>query len=121
MVNVMNTDALKSGQARSAGRERWWALAALVLSGLVVGLDITVLVTALPTLATKLGATTSTLQWFSDAYTLTLGGFLLPAGVLGDHFGRRRLLLIGLALFGVSSVVASQMTSATGLIWLRAL
>lgn len=100
---------------------RWWALAAIVVSGLVIGLDMTILITALPTLAGRLGASTSELQWFSDAYTLTLGGLMLPAGVLGDHFGRRRFLLIGLALFGLSSVLASQMTSATGLISMRAL
>lgn len=100
---------------------RWWALAAIVLSGLVIGLDMTILITALPSLALVLGASTSQLQWFSDAYTLTLGGLLLPAGVLGDHFGRRRVLLIGLAIFGISSAIASEMTSATGLICMRAL
>jgi DHA2 family multidrug resistance protein-like MFS transporter len=99
---------------------RWWGLAALVLSGLVIGLDMTILITALPTLAARLGASTSQLQWFSDAYTLALGGLLLPAGVLGDRFGRRRLLLVGLALFGVCSVLAGQMTSANGLIVVRA-
>jgi EmrB/QacA subfamily drug resistance transporter len=103
------------------GSARWWALAAITVSGLVVGLDMTILITALPTLATRLGAGTSELQWFSDAYTLTLGGLLLPAGVLGDRLGRRRLLLIGLALFGVSSVVAAQMTSSSSLIAMRAL
>lgn len=110
-----------AGQAEAvAGPERWWALAAITMSGLVVGLDMTILITALPTLATRLGAGTSELQWFSDAYTLTLGGLLLPAGVLGDRWGRRRLLLVGLIVFGVASVVASQMTSATGLIVMRA-
>ena len=99
---------------------RWWALAAIVVSGLVVGLDATVLFTALPTLSTKLGATTSDLQWISAAYTLALGGFLLIGGVLGDHYGRRRMLLVGLLLFGVASVVASQMTTAVGLIGMRA-
>ncbi len=102
------------------GRGRWVALAAIVLSGLVIGLDTTILITALPTLSARLGASTSELQWISAAYTLALAGLLLPAGVLGDHFGRRRLLMIGLLLFGLSSVVASQMTSATGLIWTRA-
>ncbi len=103
------------------GSARWWALVAIVLSGFVVGLDLTIIITALPTLALRLGAGTSQLQWFSDAYTLTLGGLLLPAGVLGDRFGRRRLLLVGLALFGISSVVAGQMGSAGGLIVVRAL
>lgn len=117
----MIVNSMQSRTRSPAGAGRWWALAAIVLSGLVIGLDMTILITALPTLATQLGATTSELQWFSDAYTLVLGGLLLPAGVLGDHFGRRRLLLIGLALFGVSSVLAAQMTSATGLIVMRAL
>src|SRR6059058_1557022 len=93
---------------RGVGPGRWWALGAIVLSGLVIGLDTTILITALPTLSAKLGATTSQLQWLSDAYTLALAGLLLPAGVLGDRFGRRRLLFVGLLLFGVSSVVAGQ-------------
>ncbi|TME78791.1 MAG: MFS transporter, partial [Chloroflexi bacterium] len=100
---------------------RWWALAALVVSGLVIGLDSTVLITALPTLSSKLGATTSDLQWIAAAYTLTLGGLLLPGGVLGDRYGRKRWLLVGLAIFGVSSVIASQATTATALIAMRAL
>ena len=98
---------------------RWLGLAALTVSGLVLGLDITILITALPTLAARLGATTDQLQWLSAAYTLSLAGFMLPAGVLGDRYGRRRLLLIGLVTFGISSVVASQMTSANGLILMR--
>jgi EmrB/QacA subfamily drug resistance transporter len=99
---------------------RWIGLAALSLSGLVLGLDITVLVTALPTLSARLSATTDELQWMSAAYTLSLAGFMLPAGVLGDRFGRRKLLLIALVLFGLSSVVASQVTTAGGLIVMRA-
>ncbi len=105
---------------RGVGPGRWWALAALVVSGLVIALDNTVLVTALPTLSSKLGANTTELQWISAAYTLALGGFLLVGGVLGDRYGRRRMLLVGLLAFGVSSLVASQVTTATGLIWMRA-
>ncbi|MFI5270253.1 MAG: MFS transporter, partial [Chloroflexota bacterium] len=99
---------------------RWIGLAALALSGLVLGLDITILITALPTLSAKLNATTDQLQWMSAAYTLSLAGFMLPAGVLGDRFGRKRLLIIGLITFGISSVIASQMTTANGLIAMRA-
>ena len=95
---------------------RGLGLAAVGASALVLGLDITILITALPTLSAKLGATTDQLQWMSAAYTLSLAGFMLPAGVLGDRVGRKRLLLIGLVVFGVSSVVASRMTSADGLI-----
>src|ERR1700682_4016334 len=109
---------MEAAQGRAG---RWWALAALVVSGLVIGLDSTVLITALPTLSSKLGATTSDLQWIAAAYTLTLGGLLLPGGVLGDRYGRKRLLLVGLAIFGVSSVIASQTTTAPALIAMRAL
>ena len=98
---------------------RWLGLAALTVSGLVLGLDITILITALPTLSAKLSATTDQLQWMSAAYTLSLAGFMLPAGVLGDRVGRKRLLVIGLVTFGISSVIASQMTSANGLILMR--
>jgi MFS family permease len=59
---------------------RWWALGAMSVSLLVVGLDLTVLNVALPTLATDLGASTSQLQWFANAYTLVLAALLLPAG-----------------------------------------
>jgi len=114
-MDMVNTEARTE---RMQGR--WLGLAALSLSGLVLGLDITVLVTALPTLSAKLGATTDQLQWMSAAYTLSLAGFMLPAGVLGDRFGRRRLLLIALVAFGISSVAASQVTTANGLIAMRA-
>src|SRR6202140_5155837 len=114
----MNNIRIEVGTGRMRGR--WVGLAALALSGLVLGLDMTILITALPTLSSKLGATTDQLQWMSAAYTLSLAGFMLPAGVLGDRFGRRKLLLIALVLFGISSVVASQMTTANGLIIMRA-
>jgi len=117
-VNTRGVDIERSAQGRAG---RWWALAALVVSGLVIGLDSTVLITALPTLSAKLGATTSDLQWIAAAYTLALGGLLLPAGVLGDRYGRKRLLLVGLGIFGISSVIASQVTTATTLIAMRGL
>jgi len=114
----MNRGLMEVETGRMQGR--WIGLAALSLSGLVLGLDMTILVTALPTLSAKLSATTDQLQWMSAAYTLSLAGFMLPAGVLGDRFGRRKLLLIALVMFGLSSVVASQMTTANGLIFMRA-
>ncbi len=113
----MSMTTLGATQERLRGR--WLGLAALTLSGLVLGLDITILITALPTLSAKLNATTDQLQWMSAAYTLALAGFMLPAGVLGDRLGRKRMLLVGLATFGISSVIASQMTSANGLIAMR--
>ena len=101
-------------------RGRWQALGAIVLGSLVLGLDTTIVVTALPTLSAKLGATTDQLQWISAAYTLALAGFMIPAGVLADRLGRRRMLLVALFLFGASSVGASQVTTASGLILMRA-
>src|ERR1700690_3281200 len=68
---------------------RWWALVAIAASVLVVGLDLTVLNLALPTLSRDLHASTGDLQWFSDAYSLVLAAAVLPAGLLGDRIGRR--------------------------------
>jgi DHA2 family multidrug resistance protein-like MFS transporter len=114
----------RSARARSAransARARWWALGAISLSLLVVGLDTYVLSTALPTLSAQLGASTSQLQWITDAYTLAMAGALLPAGKLGDRFGRRAVLLAGLAVFGVASLVTSQVTTVGELIGMRA-
>jgi DHA2 family multidrug resistance protein-like MFS transporter len=105
MSELSSTQTAPQAITRSRGGDRWWALGALAISVLVVGLDTTVVVTALPTLSAKLGASTGQLQWVMDAYTLVLAGLILPAGVLGrDRFGRRRLLMIGLLVFGLSSV-----------------
>lgn len=101
--------------------KRWWALGALVLSVLVIGLDATVLNVALPTLATDLGATTGDLQWIVDAYMVLFAALMLPAGAFGDRFGRKRLLLGGLAAFGVASVIATVADSTGPLIAARAL
>ena len=76
-------------------KRKWWALGALALSLFVVGLDLTILNVALPTLATELDASTAQLQWFADAYNLVLAAMLLPAGLLGDRFGRKRMLTAG--------------------------
>src|SRR5213082_2606382 len=85
------------------GSRRWWALGALMLSVLAVGLDGTILSVALPTLAGALHATESDLQWFSSGYLLVLAAAMLPAGLLGDRFGRKRVLLLSLTVFGAGS------------------
>ena len=100
---------------------RWWALAAIAASVLVVGLDLTVLSLALPVLSVQLHASTTDLQWFSAAYSLVLAAALLPAGMLGDRLGRKRMLLIALAVFGISSVGCAFATSAGELIAARAI
>jgi MFS transporter, DHA2 family, multidrug resistance protein len=91
---------------------KWWALAALDLGVLAVGLDVTVLSVALPTLAGVLKASESDLQWFSSAYALVLAAGMLPAGVLGDRFGRKRILLGALVLFGAGSVACAYSVNA---------
>jgi MFS transporter, DHA2 family, multidrug resistance protein len=109
-------------EARAAeGTRRWWAVGALALAMVVVGLDITVLSLALPTLAIDLHASTSQLQWISAAYSLVLAAALLPAGMLGDRFGRKKVLLGALALFGVASLACAYSGSAGMLIATRAL
>ena len=99
---------------------RWWALAALSLSVLVVALDLFVLSLALPTLSSDLHASSSDLQWFVASYSLVLAAALLPAGLLGDKFGRKRTLLIALAVFGIASLACAYSTSAGELIAARA-
>ncbi len=102
------------------GRRRWWALGALAVSVLVVGLDLFVLSLALPTLAVDLHASTGDLQWFVASYSLVLAAALLPAGLLGDRIGRKKLLLIALGLFGVASLACAYSTSSGELIAARA-
>jgi DHA2 family multidrug resistance protein-like MFS transporter len=83
---------------------RWWALGAMVLAVLTVTLDITVLTVALPTLAGALKASESQLQWFVTAYTLALVAGMLPAGLIGDRYGRKGLLVGALILFAAGSL-----------------
>src|SRR5215472_8170807 len=98
---------------------RWWALAALALSVLVVGLDLFVLSLALPTLAVDLHASTGDLQWFVDAYSLVLAAALLPAGLLGDRIGRKKLLIGALVTFGLASLACAYSSSTGELIAAR--
>lgn len=104
-----------------ADPRRWWALAALALGVLTVALDSTIVNVALPTLAVELDASTSELQWIANAFNLVFAAALLPAGLLGDRFGRRRLLLGALALFGVASLACALASTAGQLIAARAL
>src|SRR5487761_496387 len=100
----------------ASGSRRWWALIAMAASVLVVGLDLTVLNLALPTIATQLHASTGDLQWVADAYSLVLAAAVLPAGLLGDRFGRKKVLLVALVLFGASSALCAYAGSTGALI-----
>ena len=86
---------------------RWWILAILCLSLLVIMLDNTIVNVAIPTLLDKLKATSSQIQWVVDAYLLVFAGLLLTMGALSDRFGRRHVLAIGLLVFGAGSALSA--------------
>ena len=88
----------------------------LCLSLLVVSMGNSILNVVLPSLVRALNATPSQLQWIIDAYTLVFAGLLLSGGALGDRFGRREVMTVGLVIFGLASLGASTSTSATELI-----
>ena len=100
---------------------RWWTLAVLCLSLLVIGLDNTILNVALPTLQRDLDASASQLQWIVDIYMLVFAGVLLTAGSLGDRFGRKRALSFGLLVFGLGSLGSALAGSPELLIVMRGL
>jgi EmrB/QacA subfamily drug resistance transporter len=101
-------------------RAAWIPLAALCLAFFVEMVDNTLLTIALPTIGRDLGGGTTALQWVTGAYSLTFGGLLLTAGSVADRFGRRRVLLIGLAVFGVLSLGVAAVSTNGELIVLRA-
>jgi MFS family permease len=100
-------------------RAAWIPLAALCLAFFVEMVDNTLLSIALPTIGRDLHSGTTALQWVTAAYSLTFGGLLLTAGSLADRFGRRRVLLTGLGVFGALSLCVVAVTTAGELIVLR--
>ncbi len=102
-------------------RRRWWILGVLCLSLMIITLDNTILNVALPTLVRDLDASNSQLQWIVDSYTLVFAGLLLTAGALGDRFGRKGALQIGLVVFAVGSGLSALATDPNHLIATRAL
>ena len=119
-----NAQVAVSAPANTGHPRRWGILAVLVVSLLVVVLDNTVLNVALRTLADPvrgLGATQSELEWAINSYTLVFAGLLFSFGVLGDRFGRKRFLFLGLALFGLASLASAYAQNSGQLIGARAL
>ncbi|MEG3629815.1 MFS transporter [Streptomyces poriticola] len=100
--------------------QRWLILGVICLAQLTVLLDNTVLNVAIPSLTGELGASTSDIQWMINAYSLVQSGLLLTAGSAADRYGRKKMLLTGLALFGVGSLVAGFADSTAQLIAARA-
>ena len=110
-----------SADERQAHTRRWLVLGVMCLSLLLIVMDNTIVNVALPTLQRDLDASTTQLQWVVDAYILVFAGLLLTMGSLGDRFGRRGALAIGLSVMGTASILSSFANSADQLIATRAL
>ncbi len=104
------------GDTHANHPNRWRILGVLVLALLVTSIDHTIINVAMPRLVGDLGATSAQLQWIVASYTIVFAGLLLTAGSIGDRFGRRHALLVGLAAFLAGSVVAATAGSTTALI-----
>ncbi|HZA97976.1 MAG TPA: MFS transporter [Gemmatimonadales bacterium] len=107
--------------APRAGRKEWIGLAVIALPCMLYSMDLTVLNLAVPALTQDLEPSSTQLLWILDIYGFLVAGSLITMGTLGDRIGRRRLLLIGAAAFGIASIVAAFSTSAEMLIVTRAL
>jgi DHA2 family multidrug resistance protein-like MFS transporter len=112
---------LPEGDLQKATRREWLGLGVLALPCVLYSMDLTVLNLAVPSLSADLRPGNTELLWIIDIYGFVLAGSLIPMGTLGDRIGRRRLLLLGAAGFGVASVLASFATSAGVLIAARAI
>ncbi|ATL84052.1 MFS transporter [Streptomyces malaysiensis subsp. malaysiensis] len=101
-------------------RRSWWPLAAITLGNFMLLIDVTIVNTALPQVARGLDASFTSLQWVMDIYALALAALLMVAGSAADLFGRRRLYLVGLAVFAISSLACGLAPDAGVLIAARA-
>src|SRR5215204_1450942 len=95
---------------------RWFLLAIMCLSLVLVVMSVSGLNTALPTIQRDLGASASELQWIVDSYAVVFAGLLLSAGAIGDRFGRRGALLAGLGVFGVGALLGGLASDAAPVI-----
>lgn len=117
-----HTEQTGSGAAATRATSREWiGLAVIALPCLLYAMDLTVLFLAVPALSADLDPSSAELLWITDIYGFMLAGALITMGTLGDRVGRRRLLMIGAAVFGAMSVLAAFSTSAEMLIVSRAL
>src|SRR5438270_4372545 len=119
MQTETSTAAARPQQAPPDPR-RWWTLSVLCLSLLMVVVGNTALNVAIPTLVRDIHATDTQLQWIVDAYSLVFAGLLLTCGALGDRFGRKGALTLGLGIFGLGSFLAGVSDTANQLIVCRA-
>lgn len=120
MTNIEQLERQRRGSEGNVHPRRWWALAVLCLSLVLITLDNTVLNVALPTLVRDLHASTSQLQWIVDSYQLVFAGLLFSAGSLADRHGRKGTLSLGLVVFGAGTLAAAFVGNAGALIATRA-
>jgi len=116
-----DTEPMTTSVPTRATRREWIGLFVLALAALMYVMDLTVLHLAVPKLSADLEPTSAQLLWIIDIYGFFVAGLLITMGTLGDRIGRRRLLLIGAAVFGATSLLAAFSTSAEMLIVARAL
>ncbi|MDT0570511.1 MFS transporter [Streptomyces sp. DSM 3412] len=116
----MSTPALSTAPSTQGHPQRWLILGVICLAQLTVLLDNTVLNVAIPSLTEELGAATSDIQWMINAYSLVQSGLLLTAGSAADRYGRKKMLIAGLVLFGIGSLAAGLAQSTGQLIAARA-
>ena len=115
------TDVLDARLRDGKYRLRWWAAAVLIVAALMDLIDTTIVNVALPTIQRDLGADGTSLEWVVSAYLLAFASTLITAGRLGDLLGRRRLFLVGVAGFGVASLICGCAQTPGQLIAARAL
>src|ERR1700726_3617133 len=116
--NVIRSRPATTPCQKSRGR---WVLTATILATSMAFIDSTVVNVALPALQTHLGATALDVQWVGEAYSLLLSALLLIGGSLGDHYGRRRVFVIGVAIFAIASAACGFAADIRQLIAARAL
>ena len=112
--------AQTQGPATTGGYPRRWIAAAAMMAAVLMDMiDVTIVNVALPTIRHDLGASATQLEWVVSAYMLAFAAVLITAGSLGDLFGRKRLFLAGIAVFGLASLGAGLSGNATELITAR--
>src|SRR6266705_1681899 len=116
--NIIRSGPSSAPCSKTRGR---WILAATILASSMAFIDGTVVNVALPALQTDLNATATDVQWVVESYALFLSALLLVGGSLGDHYGRRRIFLVGVAIFAVSSGLCGFAANIQQLIASRAL
>src|SRR5438045_5545560 len=117
----MSSEIMTDAAVGAKDRRRWLALAVIVTAQFMVVLDVAIVNVALPSIRTDLNFSQESLQWVITAYAIMFGGVLLLGGRLADLLGRRRLFMIGLALFTVASLLDGLAWNESSLIGFRSL